>query len=192
MVLIVGSAMLSVSIAFNAITNHGTCTVVFVVVGAIIMFVCALVQTLEVLSIFGWIGVASITTAVFTLAIAVSLGRPSAAPQIGDYTLKILWIANPTFAEASNAIATVVFSFGGVPSFFSIIAEMKEPKHFNKALLWCQGGVTSLYIIIGLVVYRYAAQYVTTPALGQFLFRNFSKQFLVLMENFLLRFFFFF
>lgn len=63
MVLITGSAMLSVSIAFNAITGHATCTVVFVAIAAILMFLCALVQTLEVLSIFGWIGVTSITVA---------------------------------------------------------------------------------------------------------------------------------
>lgn len=55
--------MLSVSIAFNAITGHGTCTVVFVAVAAIVMGLCALVQTLEVLSVFGWIGVTSITVA---------------------------------------------------------------------------------------------------------------------------------
>lgn len=72
------------------------------------MGTCASIQTLEVLSWFGWVGVASIITSVFTLAIALSQGRPSAAPQVGDYTLQILWIANPTFAEASNAIATVV------------------------------------------------------------------------------------
>lgn len=43
---------------------------------------------------------------------------------------------------------------------------MREPKHFNKAMLWCQTVVTGIYVTVGLIVYRYAAQYVTTPALG--------------------------
>lgn len=36
--MVVGSGLLSVSIAFNAITDHGTCTAVFVVVAAVVTF----------------------------------------------------------------------------------------------------------------------------------------------------------
>ena len=54
---------------------------------------------------------------------------------------------------------------------------MKRPQDFNKSALWCQGIITVFYLvsheivihsrqIIGSVIYYYAGQYVSSPALG--------------------------
>lgn len=63
MVLISGSGMLGLSIALNSISNHGACTVVFVVVAAIATFLFSVIQTLDRLSFLGWIGLVSIMSA---------------------------------------------------------------------------------------------------------------------------------
>lgn len=47
MTIIAGSGLLSISIAFNSMSLHGTCTAVFVVVATIITFILASIQTLE-------------------------------------------------------------------------------------------------------------------------------------------------
>lgn len=61
--MISGSGMLSMSIAFNALSTHGACTAVFVVVSAIIVWLISSIRTLQRISIVGWIGVVSIFVA---------------------------------------------------------------------------------------------------------------------------------
>lgn len=56
MVCISASGMLGVSIALNTVSEHGACTVAFVVVGAVIIFLLSSIQTLDRLSFLGWVG----------------------------------------------------------------------------------------------------------------------------------------
>jgi hypothetical protein len=86
MTFIAGSAFLSVSIALNAISLHATCTQVFVVVGLIVCYCLASIQTLDRVSYIGWVGLTSIIVAVLTLTISVGVeDRPAAAPQTGPW-----------------------------------------------------------------------------------------------------------
>jgi hypothetical protein len=80
------SAFLSISISLNAMSLHGTCTQVFVVVGLIVCFCLASIQTLDRVSYIGWVGLFSIIGAILTLAISVGVeDRPAAAPQTGPW-----------------------------------------------------------------------------------------------------------
>lgn len=58
-----GSAMVSISIGFNAVSSHGTCTAVFVVVAAIIAFLCASIRTLGRIKWLAWVGLTGILVA---------------------------------------------------------------------------------------------------------------------------------
>lgn len=60
----------------------------------------------------------------------------------------------------------ILFAFSGTPGFFSIASEMRNPHQYTSALLVCQAGVTTVYIIIGVVLYYYCGSYVSSPALG--------------------------
>lgn len=60
---VAGSAMLSISIAFNAISVHATCTAVFVAVAAVLGFGFGSVRTLGRITWLAWVGVASILVA---------------------------------------------------------------------------------------------------------------------------------
>lgn len=50
--------------------------------------------------------------------------------------------------------------------FFPIAAEMRDPSLYNRSLLFCQGGITAIYLTIGIVMYYYCGSYVASPALG--------------------------
>lgn len=60
----------------------------------------------------------------------------------------------------------MVFAYAGTPAFFSIISEMRDPKHYTKSLIACQSTVTITYVVVGVVVYIYCGSYVASPALG--------------------------
>jgi amino acid permease len=145
---IAGSGMLSFSIAINAVSEHGACTVIFVAVGAVIAFLVASIQTLDKISWIGWIGVGSIISAVITLAVAVGVSdRPSAAPQTGPFEIDVKASANPGFIDAMNAINIILFAFSGTPCFFNIVGEMRNVKDYTKSVLVCQTGVTTIYLV---------------------------------------------
>lgn len=43
---------------------------------------------------------------------------------------------------------------------------MKDPRKYTRSLFICQGVVTTVYLIIGIMVYYYCGSYVASPALG--------------------------
>jgi amino acid transporter len=103
---------------------------------------------------------------VVTIAVGVQ-DRPSAAPENdlpwhSDFKI----VGNPSFAEGIAGICNILFAFSGTPGFFAIVSEMRNPRRYTHALLVCQAGVTSFYLVIACVVYYYCGSYVTSPALG--------------------------
>ncbi|KAJ4293696.1 hypothetical protein N0V90_008980 [Kalmusia sp. IMI 367209] len=156
-----------ISTAFNSLSVHGACTAVFVVVAAVLGFLTGSIRTLGKISWLAWIGVTSIIVALLTLTIAVGVqDRPAAAPQTGFYKSDYKLVGNPTFIEAMGAINAFVFAYAGTPAFFAIISEMREPKDYNKAMFTCQGVMTGMYLLVGIVVYYYCGSFVASPALG--------------------------
>lgn len=65
-----------------------------------------------------------------------------------------------------TAVSSIIFSLSSPPYFFSLIAEMRNPEEYTKAMICSQSIVFSVYTIIGVLVYYYAGSYVTSPALG--------------------------
>ncbi|PYH92811.1 hypothetical protein BO71DRAFT_420524 [Aspergillus ellipticus CBS 707.79] len=161
-----GSAILSISIAFNALSSHAICTAIFVAIAAIITFIISSIQTLGRISWLAWVGTACIIVAVFTVTIAVGIqGHPPAVNGIiipSDYHL----FNNPSFSDAVSATANIVFAYGGTSGFFNIVSEMREPHLYPRALAICQTVVTLAYIVVGIVVYYYCGSHVASPALG--------------------------
>ncbi|KAJ5931052.1 hypothetical protein N7466_006545, partial [Penicillium verhagenii] len=162
-----GSAMLSISICLNALSNHAICTAIFVAIAAIITFTFSSIQTLGKISWLAWVGAICVLIAVFTITIAVGVeGRPSLAPKTGTWESDYKLFNNPDFADAVSAITSMVFAYSGTPAFFNIASEMRDPRQYNKALIVCQTVVTITYIVVGVVVYYYAGSYVASPAIG--------------------------
>ena len=70
------------------------------------------------------------------------------------------------FASAFLSVSNIIFAYAGHVAFFSFISELKDPKDFPKALYCLQATDTSLYLVVAIVVYRYAGEDVASPALG--------------------------
>lgn len=101
------------------------------------------------------------------MTIAVGLqDRPAAAPTDSVFVSDFKIINNPTFTKAISAISSIVFSYAGTGAFFPIAAEMRDPRYYTRALLLCQGVVTSVYVAVGVIVYYFCGSYVSSPALG--------------------------
>ncbi|KAI4715894.1 hypothetical protein E4T48_07908 [Aureobasidium sp. EXF-10727] len=166
-IFVAGSGILSVSIALNALSTHAVCTAIFVLVGAIVGFTFSSIRTLARLAILTWIGCGSIIISILVLTISVGVQkRPASAPQQGPWQSDWKLIGNPTFMEAISSIGGLVFAYAGTPAFFSIVAEMKNPRQYTKALVICQSAITVVYIVIGVVVYYFCGSFVASPALG--------------------------
>jgi hypothetical protein len=60
---VAGSGMLGISIGLNSLSEHGTCTAVFVAVAALVGFALASIKTLGKLSWIAWVGLAGIMSA---------------------------------------------------------------------------------------------------------------------------------
>lgn len=54
--------ILGLSIALNAVSNHGACTAVFVAVAAIVVLGLASIRTLDRISVLAWVGLACMLT----------------------------------------------------------------------------------------------------------------------------------
>lgn len=157
LVFIMGSHILTWTVAMNRITSHATCTIVWSVVGLVLFWGLTLPRTLKNVSYLSIAAFISIVSAVMTTIIAVGIEEPD--PHIQATT-------TVAFASAFGSVTNIIFAFGGHVAFFTFISELRDPNEFPKALWTLQGVNTILYVVVGVVVYRYAGADVASPALG--------------------------
>ncbi|RSL88338.1 hypothetical protein CDV31_016080 [Fusarium ambrosium] len=167
-ILATGSGFIGLAQGFQVLSSKHVCTVVWTLVAAICTALVASIQTLGKLAILTWIGFASIFTAVFIVVVGVTqVDRPAAAPQEGPFDMEVLAVGAPTFIPGFVAAINLFAGYGSTPTFMPVIAEMKTPKSFTKALFSSQGFLVACYVSFALVVYvRYCGQYVASPSLG--------------------------
>ncbi|KJX98785.1 amino acid transporter like protein [Zymoseptoria brevis] len=152
-----GSHILTFTIAFNAITGHAACTIVWGVIGTIVLFLFTIPRTLKNIAHFSIVSAISIVAAVVITMVGVGIERPDPNVQA---TTKV------AFAPAFLSVTNIIFAFAGHLAFFSFISEMKKPQDFPKALILLQATDIGLYLIAAIVIYRYAGPEVASPALG--------------------------
>ncbi|KAJ5112357.1 Amino acid transporter transmembrane [Penicillium argentinense] len=157
LVFIMASHILTFTVALNAITKHATCSIVFGVVALILSLICSLPRTLEKVSWLSLVSFASILSAVLICMISLGIQNPDV---IISATVETNLVTG--FTSAAN----IAFSYVSHNTFFTFIAELKDPKDFPKALALLQTVDITLYIIAAVVIYRYAGADVTSPALG--------------------------
>jgi amino acid permease len=103
---------------------------------------------------------------VLTIAVGVQ-DKPADAPATpGPYKSDYKLFGDAAPAEAFASLSSIVFAYAGTPAFFNIASEMREPRHYTRAVIICQSVMTAVYIAIGCVVYYFCGSYVASPALG--------------------------
>ncbi|CAL5868576.1 uncharacterized protein PFLUO_LOCUS2803 [Penicillium psychrofluorescens] len=158
LIFVMGSHILTFSIMMNTLTNHGTCTIVFNIIGMALMFLGNLPRTLKNVS---WLSIGSfigIFSAVLVTMITIAIEHPWR----GD----IEPTNNTSFYEGFVAVTDIVFAYAGHVNFFSFISEMKEPKEYPKTLYLLQSVDVAYYVVATVVIYYYGGQNVASPALG--------------------------
>ncbi|KAJ5124846.1 Amino acid transporter transmembrane [Penicillium bovifimosum] len=158
LIFVMASHLLTFTVAMNTITNHGTCSIVFGIVGMIVSFICSLPRTLVKMSWLSLVSFGSIMTSVLIVMIAVGTTKPSPDDVVA--------VVKTDLYHGFSAVCNIVFAFCGHAAFFGLMAELKNPRDFTRSLCLLQGIDMSLYLIAALVIYRYAGSDVTSPALG--------------------------
>ncbi|KAL1869999.1 hypothetical protein VTK73DRAFT_2842 [Phialemonium thermophilum] len=165
LVLLVGSHCLTGTIAFVTITNSGTCTLVFGVVSAIILFLLALPPSFAEVAILGYIDFASIVLAIGITIIATGVDATNSPGGLGA----VNWSAWPkpgtTFVDAIIAVSNIVFAYSFAMCQFSFMDEMHTPRDYVKSI-WALGIIEIIiYTLTGALVYAFVGQDVQSPAL---------------------------
>ncbi|KAL2793058.1 transmembrane amino acid transporter protein-domain-containing protein [Aspergillus keveii] len=158
-IFIMGSHILTFSVMMNTITEHGTCTMVFTTVGFVICMVCSLPRTMKNMTYISCTSFVSIFTAVMITMIGVGVqGR--------DPYTSIKATVDTDLFHAFTAVTNIVFAYCAHVAFFGLLAEMREPRDFPKALYMLQTFEIIFYTVAAVVIYYYAGQSVESPALG--------------------------
>ncbi|KAJ6104693.1 hypothetical protein N7523_011013 [Penicillium sp. IBT 18751x] len=157
-IFLMASHILTFSVLFNTITDHGTCTIVFGVVGLIVSCICALPRTSSKLFIMSTVSACSILIATITTMISIGVQAPDNVEN--DIT------TSPSFVDAFLAVTNIVFAFIAHVAFFGFMSEMEDTKQFPKSLAMLQFVDTTLYIVTAMVIYCYAGPDVASPALS--------------------------
>lgn len=166
-VLITAGGIVSVSTAFNALSNHGACTVVFSFVAAALITLFSSVRTFSRLGWLTWFGFFTFFAAVFIFVVAVTQqDRPAAAPPTGEYELGWTAIAYPGFVVGITASANLFIFSSGSSMYLPVISEMRRPQDYRKAAILTGFLVCAMYLSFSLVIYRWCGVWISTPAFG--------------------------
>ncbi|RAH70336.1 uncharacterized protein BO66DRAFT_374017 [Aspergillus aculeatinus CBS 121060] len=157
-IFLMSSHVLTFTVLFNTITGHGTCTIVFGVVGLVISCIFALPRTMGKVYYMSIVSCLSIIVA--TVVTMIALGVEAPAHVQNDVT------THPSFVNAFLAVTNIIFAFIAHVAFFGIMSEMEDVRDFPKSLAMLQVLDTTMYIITAMVIYRYAGPDVKSPALS--------------------------
>jgi amino acid permease len=163
MALISASALVTLTIGLNTVSEHATCTVAFTVVSAVAMWALCVPRSMRFVSWASWPCTASIIITV--LVVMVTLGVQG--PRDVNAPLNLKAVGNPTFIQATSAILNIAFAFAGNQAFPTVLAEMENPsRDFPRAVTIEKCITTTIYIIVAATVYALSGEQVASPAIG--------------------------
>jgi amino acid permease len=163
MALISASALVTLTIGLNTVSEHATCTVVFTVIAALAMWAMCVPHSMRFVSWASWPCTASIIATV--LIVMITLGVQG--PRNPDAPLNLKAIGNPTFTQAVSAFLNIAFAYAGNQAFPTVLAEMENPsRDFPRAVTIEKCITTTIYIIVASCVYALSGEQVASPAIG--------------------------
>ncbi|KAF7586664.1 hypothetical protein BBP40_008513 [Aspergillus hancockii] len=157
-IFIMGSHIVTFTVMMNTITDHGTCSIVFSIVGMLICLVLSLPRTIKNMTYISIASFLSIFTAVMITMIGVGVQYKGGT--------NIYATQETNLYHAFTAVTNIVFAYCAHVAFFGLIAEMEDPKDFTKSLCLLQGFEIVLYVVAAVVIYYYVGTGVASPALG--------------------------
>lgn len=165
LILLTGSHTLTGTIAFQAITKSGMCSVVFGVVSAVILFALAIPPSFTEVAILGYIDFASIILAIGLTIIGTGISATNSPGGLAGVNWSAWPKENITFTDGFIAISNIIFAYSFAMCQFSFMDEMHTPRDFVKSI-WALG-LTEIvvYTLTGALIYAFVGQDVASPAL---------------------------
>lgn len=157
-IFVMGSHILTFRVMMNTITNHGTCSIVFALVGMLISLILSIPRTMRGMTWISFFSFLSIFSAV--MITMISVGVEAHPGRIIEATVP------GSLYEEFQAVSNIVFAYCAHVAFFGLIAEMENPRDFKKSLFMLQGFEICLYLTAGVVIYYYVGKGVASPALS--------------------------
>lgn len=147
-----------------------SCMVVMVVVFAIISFVVSLPRSYNLFSMFAFVSFTSIMTVVIIAMIASGVSGPANMTPDDPPKRVLAFGGTPKFSadflDGLLGVTNVFISFGSIPAYLPVMAEMREPKRFIHSLNILMGTSLVLYLLVGTIMNYNLGQYTTSPSLG--------------------------
>ena len=104
-VFVMGSHILTFSIMMNTVTGHGTCTIVFGVIGLIVSLICTMPRTLKSVSLLAIASFISITAALLVTMIGVGVEKPGSG--------QVQATVKTNFYEGFLTVTNIIFAYAG-------------------------------------------------------------------------------
>ncbi|EGO58966.1 N amino acid transport system protein [Neurospora tetrasperma FGSC 2508] len=167
LIFIVGSHVLTGTIMWGTITDNGngTCSLVFGIVSAIILFLLAIPPSFAEVAILGYIDFVSICAAILITMIATGI---RSSHQEGGLAA-VPWSCWPkedlSLAEGFIAVSNIVFAYSFAMCQFSFMDEMHTPSDYKKSIVALGLIEIFIYTVTGGVVYAFVGPEVQSPAL---------------------------
>lgn len=158
-IFVMGSHLLTWTIAMNTLTNSSQCTVMWAGVGLVVFWLFNLPRNLNIASYLSVASSLSIFSAVIVTVVDVAIEKP-----IGSTSLDV---ANQLgFTGAFLSVTNIAIAFCSHSCFFNVISELNIKTDWPKALIMLQSLDTALYIVAAVVIYVYVGPDVPSPALS--------------------------
>ncbi|KAK7212128.1 hypothetical protein V2G26_019306 [Clonostachys chloroleuca] len=167
LVLTGASTAVTLSIVFNSISEHAMCTVGFIGIACLVIFIFCIPRTMKFVSQSGIPCFLSITVGALVTMIGLGVGHPAKAPADWKLGSGLTIAGHPSFQQGLTACIRIFFAFAGNFAFCSYMAEMKDPvRDFPFALRGLFIASMSVYAAFAAILYVLAGEYTTSPALG--------------------------
>ncbi|KZO95418.1 hypothetical protein CALVIDRAFT_564823 [Calocera viscosa TUFC12733] len=164
MIVNVGNTCLGNAQALSQMAKGNICFIVAVVVWTLVGMVIGQIRTLKA---YGWL--ANMAVWLNYLLIFLSMGfiahsEPNYSSAKAAYGIAAGPVIKQTFSnypiyERVNGIMNIVYAYGGATIFPQIIAEMRRPMDFLKAMSIAQVVIMTAYMMYGLFVYSFQGQF---------------------------------
>ncbi|KAF2176349.1 hypothetical protein K469DRAFT_742962 [Zopfia rhizophila CBS 207.26] len=135
----------------DAITEHAICTIVWGVVGFVVLWIFTLPRTLKQVSYLSIAWLSSFTI----IGVGVNPTRNLHLNATVDTTLDCAFLC----------VSNIIFAFAGHVAFFSFISEFRDPTEFLKTVHLLQAIDTTMHVVVTIVAYQYTRNDVSSPVL---------------------------
>ncbi|KAH6682918.1 transmembrane amino acid transporter protein-domain-containing protein [Halenospora varia] len=162
---VAGSHSVVGEVALKTMTKNRICGVWWALLIAIDSILFSPSRKWGKLWVSSFISVGCIMIAAIITVVGVAVQDSSQLTKNGVPITWHVFPAKSTLVDVVGAISNIIFSFGGCTAAVSFSSEMREPNDFKKSFLIVQGCGISANILVGVIIYAYGGQYVTSPAL---------------------------